>query len=105
MEWRGRAERKIQHVLDGVGDDDAAERKKGDERETRDDSGGAGESDTDDETTHTWLRPDQGDRGAGVADDVAFEEAAHSKKKTNKHKELVPKGIVGYLLLVLLACG
>ena len=72
---------------DERGDDNAAERKKSDERETRDDSGGGGESDTDDETTHTWLRPDQGDGGAGVAEDVAFEEAAHSKKKQPKKKK------------------
>ena len=84
---RARVARGLEGSDDERGDDDAAERKKGDERETRDDSGGAGESDTDDETTHTWLRPDQGDGGAGVADDVAFEEAAHSKKKQPKQKK------------------
>ena len=69
--------------------DDAAERKKGDERGTLDDAGGGGESDTDDETTHTWLRPDQGDGGAGVADDVAFEEAAHKKQPKKKKTDAV----------------
>jgi hypothetical protein len=83
---RARVARGLEGSDDERGDDDAAERKKGDERETRDDSGGAGESDTDDETTHTWLRPDQGDGGAGVADDVAFEEAAHSKKNSRSRK-------------------
>ena len=39
--------------------------------------------------THTWLHPDKGDHGAGVADDVAFEEAAH-KKKVRKKKEPEP---------------
>ena len=69
--------------------DDAAERKKGDERGTLGDAGGGGESDTDDETTHTWLRPDQGDGGAGVADDVAFEEAAHKKQPKKKKTDAV----------------
>lgn len=69
--------------------DDAAERKKGDKRGTLGDAGGGGESDTDDETTHTWLRPDQGDGGAGVADDVAFEEAAHKKQPKKKKTDAV----------------
>ena len=86
---RARVARGLEGSDDERGDDDAAERKKGDERETRDDSGGAGESDTDDETTHTWLRPDQGDGGAGVADDVAFEEAAHKKQPKKKKTDAV----------------
>ena len=81
---RARVARGSEGSDDERGDVAAAERIKGDERETRDDAAGGGQSDTDDETTHTWLRPDQGDGGAGVADDIAFEEAAHKKqpKKT-----------------------
>ena len=74
---------------DEGGDVAAAERNKDGERGTRDDAAAGGESDTDDEATHTWLRPDQGDGGAGVADDVAFEEAAHKKQPKKKKTDAV----------------
>lgn len=85
---------KRDRIARGVEVSDEEEEERGDKPQAKksknpthhgDDSSN-GESDTDDENTHTWLRPDQGDDGAGVAEDVAFEEASH-KKKVKKKKE------------------
>lgn len=74
---------------DGAARNDKRDKHKNDKPNKSHNDSDDGESDSDDEKTHTWLHPDKGDHGAGVADDVAFEEAAH-KKKVRKKKEPEP---------------